>query len=81
MVSVTICFKNKQANSAPSGSANADINVYFMASSLFLLPEYMGTDILIPSGILCKAMAMVRVIPNAILLWADKNVAIPSGIL
>ena len=41
----------------------------------------MGTDTDIPSGILCKAMAMVRDKPKLILLVVDINVAIPSRML
>ena len=41
----------------------------------------MGTEILIPSGILCKAIAMVRLIPSVKLLLLVMKVAIPSGIL
>ena len=35
----------------------------------------------IPSGMLCKAIAIVKVIPNFVLVLEVKYVAIPSGIL
>ena len=38
-------------------------------------------DMDIPSGMLCKAIAMVRDIPNEVDLVVDMKVAIPSGML
>ena len=34
-----------------------------------------------PSGMLCSAMAIVRVIPSFIFVADDRNVATPSGML
>lgn len=41
----------------------------------------MGMEILIPSGILCIAMAKVKLRPRVVLVELAKKVAIPSGIL
>ena len=41
----------------------------------------MGIEILIPSGILCMAMAKVKLRPRVVLVELAKKVAIPSGIL
>ena len=41
----------------------------------------MGIAIVIPSGILCRAIAVVNFIPKLIFLVVDIYVIIPSGIL
>lgn len=41
----------------------------------------MGTEIDIPSGILCRAIAIVREMPKEVDLVVDIKVAIPSGML
>ena len=81
ITSVIMGFKNKNAISAPNGSANADIKVNFKAFLLLPVALYTGTDMLIPSGILWSAIAKVNDIPSDILVLDDKKVAIPSGIL
>lgn len=81
MLSVIIGFKNRNARKAPSGSAIPDIKVYPMA--FFRLPVALktGTEILIPSGILCNAIAIVNDTPRVKLALEDRKVAIPSGML
>ena len=49
-----------------------------MALNLLFVEWYIGTAIEIPSGILWRAIAMVKVIPSLILLDDVMNVAIPS---
>ena len=74
-------FKNKNAIMAPNGSDKADIKVYKIALDLLLVLEYIGIDILIPSGILCNAIAILRESPILIFVELVINVAIHSGIL
>ncbi len=76
---MTTGFKNKNANIAPKGSAIPEIKVYIKDFLLLPVDSYIGTEIVIPSGILCKAIANVIAIPKVRLVDADKKVAIPSG--
>ena len=64
IVLVIIGFKIRKASIAPTGSDIPEIKVYPIAFFLFFVAWYTGTDILIPSGILWRAMAIVIAIPN-----------------
>jgi len=65
-VSFIIGAKSRYASIAPNGSDMPDTNVYNKAFLRLLVALKIGIDILIPSGILWSAMAIVSAIPNFI---------------
>ena len=58
-------FKNKAAKTAPTGSATPDNNASLMALNLEHPAAHKGTTVAIPSGMLCKAIAIAIKIPNS----------------
>lgn len=78
-ISDAMFFKNKYARIEPKNSEIPDIKVYSIAFVLLPVPKYNGTEMLIPSGILWSAIAIANVIPNFLLAFVVRNVAIPSG--
>lgn len=73
--------KKTYAIIAPKNSDIPDINVYQIAFFMLFVEKYIGTDILIPSGILWRAIAIANDIPSSTFSLVVRKVAIPSGIL
>ena len=53
-----------QANTAPTGSANAETNVHRKAFNRFPVAKYTGAATAIPSGMLCKAIPTAKAAPT-----------------
>ena len=81
IVNQKLNLENKRYLSWEKYEESPEIKVYNTAFFLLPVEYYIGTDIDIPSGILCIAIAIARDRPNDISLVLDINVATPSGIL
>ena len=66
---------------APNNSEKPAIKVYRKAFLKLLVEKYIGIAIDIPSGILCKAIAIANFIPKVVFEVVEIKVVIPSGIL